>query len=1021
MRHPIQNWILERAEIFHVLRDAKWVIGISAIVSIALFLPDQTRELYRIFIADITFVSPSIHDALVIVLRTARFILPIITIGVVLWFGTYQVTTESFNRIESPSILVKDFVRGLPAICGAAPLVACALGQLGARPHASKVEVLSELPAGPWDDFGQNLSRTLGCGLSITSIVLFALAAILLFVGWRVGERLRPWSDRLNNRYFRRGWFFGITVTLIIGVTLSIYLASVAIPQAIGVLGLVAIYVVCLVAACVHFTLLTIKQNFPFIPVALAAAALIAVLDLNDNHDVRELSTLDRAMPTFDDRRAAGEQFKAWYESRASKIANYEEYPVYVVAAEGGGIYAAYQTAIFLSRLSDYCPAFSDHLFAISSVSGGSIGAAAYAAALKAEEKNDSKALGNVTAVTADPCPKITEYLLGKKPIPRDLEAPLPMEIELRKTFANDFLSPLVAGALFTDFTQSFVPYPINSFDRARFLEFAFEKSGANYLAKDFRALWAPDGSAPALFINATDAGSGRRVLVSPFPISTSMNPDLGSVARYQELGRGNDGETQQQPPAIRLSTAAAISARFPWVTPAATIPVRDLRLGTDDKLRLVDGGYIDNSGVETALDLIDAIQPTINEINAKATSDPSPTIGATEISYKKVRLNLIVLSGGGYPVRSSFALGEELEPFRAVLSTRASRAYVAIDRAVQRFGFYPINDAEGQQTGVQIRDLTRSLLNSRYYPLPLGWQMSNWTRQIIEKQSGYFWSCDPDTSFSQSEKSLSEADCIQLLVYHELNQSLQSAAKDVAAINRLRVQTTPGNSNGTRLPHKDVIECYRDGAVPSMTLPQSQSLSALLDIWDAHPNWKNDHLLAFVLGTIANETGDFRVRTENLAFPTAERIRSLWPSRFPTVEDAEPFVNNPEQLTEKVYGDRFGNIQPGDAWRYRGRGMAMIEGRYEYYRYGHELGVDLLGTPELVLDPVVGARVAFNAYFPDGVLNKLDSTLKADTADWNGAVQDLIRVVNKEGIVQKSQLFYGCVELARARSSSLP
>jgi hypothetical protein len=72
-------------------------------------------------------------------------------------------------------------------------------------------------------------------------------------------------------------------------------------------------------------------------------------------------------------------------------------------------------------------------------------------------------------------------------------------------------------------------------------------------------------------------------------------------------------------------------------------------------------------------------------------------------------------------------------------------------------------------------------------------------------------------------------------------------------------------------------------------------------------------------------------------------------------------------------------------------------------------------------LDPVVGARVAFNAYFPDGVLNKLDSTLKADTADWNVAVQDLIRVVNKEGIIQKSQLFYGCVESARAQSSSLP
>jgi hypothetical protein len=75
---------------------------------------------------------------------------------------------------------------------------------------------------------------------------------------------------------------------------------------------------------------------------------------------------------------------------------------------------------------------------------------------------------------------------------------------------------------------------------------------------------------------------------------------------------------------------------------------------------------------------------------------------------------------------------------------------------------------------------------------------------------------------------------------------------------------------------------------------------------------------LVFVLGTVANETGDFRVRTENLTFFSAERIRTLWPNRFPTVADAEPFVDHPEQLAEKVYGDRFGNTHPGDTWRYR-------------------------------------------------------------------------------------------------------
>src|SRR5262249_26970061 len=156
-----------------------------------------------------------------------------------------------------------------------------------------------------------------------------------------------------------------------------------------------------------------------------------------DNHNVRILTESSAgpggSVPV------ASEQFQKWYESRLPALANYEEYPVYIVAAQGGGIYAAYQTAIFLARLYDYCPAFNDYLFAVSSVSGGSLGAAAYVVAMQSlTEKPISSDLTQPNtlppvSVGADPCPTITEYLRADLPLRRDLEAPGPLEIKMRK------------------------------------------------------------------------------------------------------------------------------------------------------------------------------------------------------------------------------------------------------------------------------------------------------------------------------------------------------------------------------------------------------------------------------------------------------------------------------------------------------------------------------------------------------------------------------------------------------------
>jgi putative chitinase len=46
------------------------------------------------------------------------------------------------------------------------------------------------------------------------------------------------------------------------------------------------------------------------------------------------------------------------------------------------------------------------------------------------------------------------------------------------------------------------------------------------------------------------------------------------------------------------------------------------------------------------------------------------------------------------------------------------------------------------------------------------------------------------------------------------------------------------------------------------------------------------------------------------------------------------------------------GNTQPGDGFRYRGRGPMMLTGRANYQKYGDLLQVDLVGNPDLVATP---------------------------------------------------------------------
>ena len=104
-------------------------------------------------------------------------------------------------------------------------------------------------------------------------------------------------------------------------------------------------------------------------------------------------------------------------------------------------------------------------------------------------------------------------------------------------------------------------------------------------------------------------------------------------------------------------------------------------------------------------------------------------------------------------------------------------------------------------------------------------------------------------------------------------------------------------------------------------------------------------------LGQVLHESAGLTQLRENLDY-SAKRMTQVWPSRFPTIESARPYANNPEALANFVYGGRMGNTQPGDGWKFAGRGPIQLTGRANYEFVGDLVGQDLVIMPELMEQP---------------------------------------------------------------------
>ena len=390
-------------------------------------------------------------------------------------------------------------------------------------------------------------------------------------------------------------------------------------------------------------------------------------------------------------------------------------------------------------------------LFAISGVSGGSVGSAAYIAAVDDHAVNKSHPV------------QPTSYLNA------------------------DLLAPGLASLAFIDIPSNFLP-DFGQIDRGDALEAGFESARTRkddpgrLLSRSFLSFFPKTELTwrPAVLLNATHQGTGRRIITSNLKIDRHTFVDS-----YDALNLlGSD---------MRLSTAAHNSARFTYVSPAGNLipapppaakpePAGSKRLS--DWLApnsyshgfVIDGGYFDNYGARTAFELArgaikaiedargkDKIRPVILQISS------DPTMEVSTLVRQRCRRNGEdgeFLAAPPEEGRIVSLVNELSAPLKGIMSVRGAHGLAAVTSLAHlccedsSAASQPASIESGKAAPAATKRvfvhlaMCKAATNDKRKPInpPLGWALSKATRDKFEK---LFERCDNDKELEKLKEAL--------------------------------------------------------------------------------------------------------------------------------------------------------------------------------------------------------------------------------------------------------------------------
>jgi hypothetical protein len=289
-----------------------------------------------------------------------------------------------------------------------------------------------------------------------------------------------------------------------------------------------------------------------------------------------------------------------WWQGEAP--ANDTWQPLLLVASSGGGGRAAYWTILAMDCLFGDDPVLSRAVacdggaldrtstFVASGISGGSVGMAMFSAA------------GG--------------------------------DLDPDAVFGDGFVEPIIANLLGTDAPNALV-HSRDWRDRAGALEDAWEDAIPGMAEPFDLPVTAGEAWDPLLLLNSAAVEDGCRVNVSALSLAVNRRSDDGVPAglrgscqslRQFELARPANTQAGPLPAArdlrdllcddesIHVSTAALLSARFPYVSPSGALAF------CSDPERftfMVDGGLVDSSAASPLEAVLDTVMPLVRSRNA--------------------------------------------------------------------------------------------------------------------------------------------------------------------------------------------------------------------------------------------------------------------------------------------------------------------------------------------------------------------------------------------------------------------
>ncbi len=478
--------------------------------------------------------------------------------------------------------------------------------------------------------------------LVISAVAVIIPWLLMIFLARTLGGPTRKTLDRrLQNRslrflWQRRDW-------LLLFVSVAVYLLLGLVPQFAAWIGLSAtatlaigsLFGIVSAAALVLqerptgeiFRLVRFRRT-PLVTVLVLTIVLTSVFGGRGG-----IHGVDPGTPppvsTADTRPTMQEAFNQWYLNAAKcQIAfdGYKVRPMLLVAAEGGGIRASYWTVRGLQAIDDAtCGEYST--FFSGGASGGSVG---LTVARFSGSSDDPGSRAAVDAVKEMARPEI-----------------------LSRAADGTFVRDLLYGA-------SGVPVPRIGendgwawHDRARLIEEGWAGSsgwGEHRFLSPTSALSPATGQ---LILNSTSVKDNCRVWIAQIQLpeipgdpTPSFDPEKScdknpsAATRTIDLFRAygpytNDGRDPSCLGLISAATAALLTARFPYVTPSGVIgPCPNLRVVAGERVapywpetQLVDGGYIENSGLATITDLSDQWLGLVRENNRQALAGNKPAL----------------------------------------------------------------------------------------------------------------------------------------------------------------------------------------------------------------------------------------------------------------------------------------------------------------------------------------------------------------------------------------------------------